>query len=134
MSLNDNLLENDHKFWYYTNVNKTIKKGIKMTPVKSTNGLALMCKSHNYKTNTSKEFRVGNWVIAETRRQQLIGRTVVLTESQSSPAYLGGTIIGFAPTQNNKCEVIFREDPALVGNTDAVQHQGWGSGRGVCYI
>ena len=134
MSLNDILLENDKNFWYYNSVNKTLNKGSKMTPIKQTNGLALMCKSHNYRTNTNNEFRVGNWVIAETRRQQLIGRTVVLTESQSSPAYLGGTIIGFAPTQSNKCEVIFKEDKSLVGNTDAVQHRGWGSGRGVCYI
>ena len=133
MSLNDILLENDHKFWYYINVNKTTK-GRKMTPKQNTSSLALMCKSHNYKVNPNNEYRVGNWVIAETRRQKLLGSTVVLTESQSSPAYLGGRIIGFAPTHNNKCEVIFKEDPSLVGNTDAVQHRGWGSGRGVCYI
>ena len=105
-----------------------------MTPKQNITSLALMCKSHNYKTDTNNEYRVGNWVIAETRRQQLLGSTVVLTESQTSPAYLGGTIIGFAPTQNNKCEVIFKEDPALIGNTDAVQHRGWGTGRGVCYV
>ena len=98
--------------------------------------LALMCKSHNYKTNSSNNvFSVGNWVISEKRRKNLLGQKVILTESRTTPAYLGGTIIGFAPTQNGKkCEVIFQEDSTLTGNTDAVGHQGWGSGRGVCYI
>jgi hypothetical protein len=135
VSLNDTLLENDHKFWYYININKTTKG--RKTMKSKANKLALMCKSHNYKLDSNRnEYRVGNWVIAETRRQQLLGSTVVLTESQTSPAYLGGTIIGFAPTpyHSNKCEVIFKEDPSLVGDTDAVQHRGWGSGRGVCYI
>ena len=86
--------------------------------------LALMCKSYNYKTNAyDNEYRVGNWVISENRRKDLLGKTVVLTESQKSPAYLGGTIIGFVPTQNGKkCEVIFRADINLTGNTDAVGH------------
>ena len=97
--------------------------------------LALMCKSHNYKVDTyADRFRVGNWVIAETRRQELLGRTVVLTESQTSPAYLGGTILGFTPTDSGKCEVVFQADDFLVGNRDAVDHPGWGSGRGVCYV
>ena len=98
--------------------------------------LALMCKSHNYKTNSSNNvYSVGNWVIAENRRKDLLGQNVILTESQKSPAYLGGTIVGFVPTQNGKkCEVIFQVNESLTGNTDAVEHQGWGSGRGVCYI
>ena len=98
--------------------------------------LALMCKSHNYKTNSLKNvYSVGNWVIAENRRKDLLGQNVILTESQKSPAYLGGTIVGFVPTQNgNKCEVVFQVDETLAGNTDAVGHQGWGTGRGVCYI
>jgi hypothetical protein len=98
--------------------------------------IALMCKSHNYKTNSANNvYSVGNWVIAENRRKDLLGQNVVLTESQKSPAYLGGTIVGFVPTQNGKkCEVIFQVNESLTGNTDAVEHQGWGSGRGVCYI
>ena len=101
--------------------------------------IALMCKSHNYEAYPQSsrlgEYRVGNWVIAENRRKELLGQRVVLTESRQSPAYLGGTIIGFNPTQNGKkCEVIFQEDNTLTGNTDAVGHRGWGSGRGVCYI
>ena len=98
--------------------------------------LALMCKSHNYKTNSANNvYSVGNWVIAENRRKDLLGQNVILTESQKSPAYLGGTIVGFVPTQNGKkCEVIFQVNESLTGNTDAVEHQGWGSGRGVCYI
>ena len=103
--------------------------------------LALMCKSHNYWTqgyvkNGRREYdvRVGNWRIHEARRQELIGGTVVLTESQSSPAYLGGTIVGLYPTSDGRCEVIFTEDPEFVGNRDAVGHRGWGCGRGVCFI
>ena len=97
--------------------------------------LALMCKSHNYKLDPySNEYRVGNWVISQARRERLIGGTVALTESQSSPAYLGGRIVGFAPTTGGKCEVIFSEDPGVMGNTDAVKHRGWGCGRGVCYV
>ena len=95
--------------------------------------LALMCKSHNY-SQTGNTFRVGNWVISQARRKELIGGTVALTESQSSPAYLGGRIIGFDPTVDGKREVVFAEDPGVKGNTDAVQHRGWGSGRGVCYV
>ena len=98
--------------------------------------LALMCKSHNYRTNSiNNVYSVGNWVIAENRRKDLLGQNVVLTESQKTPAYLGGTIVGFVPTQNGKkCEVVFQVDETLTGNTDAVEHQGWGTGRGVCYI
>ena len=103
--------------------------------------IALMCKSHNYWTkgyikNGRREcdVRVGNWRIHEGRRQELIGGTVVLTESQSSPAYLGGTIVGLYPTPDGKCEVIFVEDPELVGNREAVGHRGWGCGRGVCFV
>jgi len=106
-----------------------------MTPTQNTADLALMCKSHNYRVDTyGDRFRVGNWVIAETRRQQLLGRTVVLTESQSSPAYLGGQIVHFIPTIDGKCEVVFQADNEVVGNTDAVGHPGWGHGRGVCYV
>ena len=98
--------------------------------------LALMCKSHNYRSNSiNNVYSVGNWVIAENRRKDLLGQQVILTESQKSPAYLGGTIVGFVPTQNGKkCEVVFQVDDTLTGNTDAVGHQGWGTGRGVCYI
>ena len=98
--------------------------------------LALMCKTHNYKTNSLQNiYSVGNWVIAENRRKDLLGQKVVLTESQKSPAYLGGTIVGFVPTMHDtKCEVVFQVDESLIGNTDAVEHRGWGTGRGVCYI
>ena len=97
--------------------------------------LALMCKSHNYKLDPySNEYRVGNWVIGNEKRDELIGAGVVLTESRTSPAYLGGTIVGLVPTNDGKCEVIFKEDQAMVGNKDAVDHRGWGTGRGVCYV
>ena len=98
--------------------------------------LALMCKSHNYKTNSLQNvYSVGNWKIAESRRKDLLGQDVILTESQKSPAYLGGTIVGFVPTQDGKkCEVVFQVDESLTGNTDAVGHRGWAPGNGRCYI
>lgn len=98
--------------------------------------LALMCKSHNYKTNSLHNvYSVGNWKIAEKRRKDLLGQKVILTESQTTPAYLGGTIVGFVPTQNGKkCEVVFQVDETLIGNTDAVGHRGWAPGNGRCYI
>jgi len=105
-----------------------------MTP-KTCASLALMCKSHNYKLDPySNEYRVGNWVIGKKKRKELVGESVILTESQSTPAYLGGTIIGFVPTVNGKCEVIFKEDRSLLFNEDAVGHSGWGVRRGVCYV
>jgi len=97
--------------------------------------LALMCKSHNYKIEPfSSTFRVGDWVIGKKKRQELVGGRVVLTESQTSPAYLGGHIVGFVPKANGKCEVIFKQDYALAGNNDAVGHVGWGFKRSVCYV
>ena len=103
--------------------------------------LALMCKSHNYwmqgciKNGQPSSFvKVGNWVISSTRQDKLIGGTVVLTEARSTPAYLGGRIIGFNPTPDGKCEVVFESDLKVIGNRDAVGHRGWGSGRGVCYV
>ena len=96
--------------------------------------LALMCKSKNFIFETGNRVRVGNWVISESRRKELHGGNVILTTSQKSPAYLGGKIIGFNPTHEGKCEVVFKEDETLIGNTDSVSHAGWGSGRGVCYI
>ena len=104
-----------------------------MTPKKV--DLALMCKSHNYKiepfTNT---YRVGDWVIGKKKRQALVGSNVILTESQKSPAYLGGIISGFIPTQDGKCEIVFTQDHALTGNQDSIGHTGWGLKRSVCYI
>ena len=54
------------------------------------------------------------------------GGIVILTESQSTSAYLGGRITGFNPTPDGKCEVIFKEDKSLIGNDDSVSHRGWG--------
>jgi hypothetical protein len=107
-----------------------------MTP-KITTSLALMCKSHNYNSELLEGehvYRVGNWVIGKKKRKELVGESVILTESQSTPAYLGGTIVGFVPSVNGKCVVVFKEDKSLMGNADSVKHRGWGSGRGVCYV
>ena len=100
--------------------------------------LALMCKSQNFRLETicpeSDEYRVGQWVVGKHRRKELLGEHVVLTKSRKSPAYMGGEIIGFSPLKNGKVEVLFKEDPSLVGNTDAINKTGWGLRRGVCYI
>ena len=105
-----------------------------MTPQNNIADLALMCKSKNYRYDSPNQVRVGNWVISEAQRNRLQGGTVILTDSQSSPAYLGGKITGFNPTPEGKVEVVFTEDKSLVGNDDSVGHRGWGSGRGVCYV
>ena len=102
--------------------------------------LALMCKSKNYRLNTTipvsyqNEYRTGQWVIAKKKRKELLGEKVILTTSRKAPAYMGGTIVGFNPLANGKVEVLFKEENELVGNSDAIDHRGWGSGRGVCYI
>lgn len=100
--------------------------------------LALMCKSKNFRLNAichdSDEYRTGQWVIAKKRQKDLLGEKVILTTSRKSPAYMGGTIVGFSPLDNGKVEVLFKEDQTMVGNQDAVSHRGWGSGRGVCYV
>ena len=100
--------------------------------------LALMCKSKNFRLNSicpnNDEYRSGQWVIAKKRRSELIGEKVVLTTSRKSPAYMGGTIVGFNPLDNGKVEVLFEEEQELVGCLAALDHRGWGSGRGVCYV
>jgi len=99
--------------------------------------LALMCKSKNYclmPGSNNDSYRTGQWVIGKKRRGELLGEKVILTTSRKSPAYMGGTIVGFDPLSNGKVEVLFKEEQELVGNSDAINHRGWGSGRGVCYI
>ena len=101
--------------------------------------IALMCKSHDYEyvpsTNT---FVTGDWVISNSRQQELLGERVVLTESQKDSAYLGGQIVGFVPsnkqTHHTQCKVVFQVDPNLVGDTTASGHFNWGTGRSVCYL
>lgn len=106
--------------------------------------IALMCKSHNYYTrpNTSS-ITSPSWVLSEKRAQSLVGKTVILTESQKTPAYIGGTItaVNHATTQIGndgrsikRFDVVFTPDPSLDGNTDSIRHNGWGKGRSVCYI
>ena len=100
--------------------------------------LALMCKSKNFRLNAicsdKDEYRTGQWVISEKKRKELLGEKVVLTTSRKSPAYMGGTIVGFDPLDNGKVEVLFKEEQKMIGNTGAIGHSGWGSGRGVCYV
>ena len=106
--------------------------------------VALMCKSHNYytKPNTSN-ITSPAWVLGEKRAQSLIGQAVILTESKSTPAYIGGTITavnhtatqkGFDGRSIKRFDVVFTPDPAFDGNTDAIGHSGWGRGRSVCFV
>ncbi len=102
--------------------------------------LALMCKSKNFKHEHTdyhtnfKRYSTGQWVIGDKKQKSLLGEKVILVNSQKSPAYMGGTILGFEKLKNGKVEVIFSEENDLVGNTDSVSHRGWGCGRGVCYV
>ena len=101
--------------------------------------IALMCKTHDYKyipsTNT---FVTGDWVISSRRQEELLGETVILTEGQKNPAYLGGKIVGYVPsnkrTTQTQCKVVFQADPNVVGDTTAFDHSNWGTGRSVCYL
>jgi hypothetical protein len=101
--------------------------------------LALMCKSRDYEyIPTTDTFVTGDWVISSTRQQELLGEKVILTESQRSASYLGGTIVGFVPsekkTKQTQVKVVFKADPSLVGNEDSFAHYNWGTGRSVCYL
>lgn len=101
--------------------------------------LALMCKSHDYNyLPTTNTFITGDWVISNKRQEELIGTSVILTESQQSTAYIGGKIVGFVPankqTAQTQCKVVFVANPDLVGNDQSSGHVGWGMGRSVCYI
>ena len=111
-----------------------MKKSYTNTPA-----IALMCKSHDYEyipgTNT---FVTGDWVISNTRQQELLGQTVILTEGQKSSAYLGGKIVGFVPsskpTAQTQCKVVFQADPGVIGDETSFAHNNWGTGRSVCYL
>jgi len=106
--------------------------------------IALMCKSHNYYTESNTTTITSPaWVIGEKRAQSLVGQNVILTESTSTPSYLGGTITavnhsvtqkGFDGRSIKRFDVVFTPDPAFVNNTDAIGHNGWGKGRAVCYL
>jgi len=109
-----------------------------------TPNIALMCKSHNYYTKPNTNVVTSpSWVLSEKRAKSLVGKTVVLTESTKTPAYIGGTItaVNHAVTQIGndgrsiqRFDVVFTPDPAFDGNTDAVGHAGWGKGRSVCFV
>lgn len=101
--------------------------------------IALMCKSHDYEYQPSTNtFVTGDWVISNTRQQELLGETVILTEGQKKEAYLGGKIVGFVPsnrpTRQTQCKVVFQADPTLVGDSTSYGHFNWGTGRSVCYL
>ncbi len=94
--------------------------------------VALVCYERDYTYDEPGRVRTGNWKIGEDKRKELIGSNVVLTESQTSPAYLGGKIIGVNPTWGGRVEIIFKEDKSFVGNSDAIGHEKWGQEK--CYL
>ena len=127
MSLNDTVLEGSSDFF-----KQQTNRGKSMTPKRNTVDVALICHKHDYTYDEPGRVRSGNWKIGEHKRKDLIGSTVVLSETQSTPAYIGGKIIGVNPTWGGRVELIFKEDKALVGNTEAVSHPNWGQEK--CYI
>ena len=106
--------------------------------------VALMCKSHNYYTKPNTDTITSPaWVIGEKRAQSLVGQSVILTESKKSPAYIGGVITAVNPTATQKgydgrsikrFDVVFTPNSDFDGNTDAIDHAGWGRGRSVCFV
>ena len=105
--------------------------------------IALMCKSHNYFTKPQTvDVTSPSWVLSKEKASSLIGQNVVLTESQTSPAYMGGVITEvnhvFTNTQGNRTinryDIVFTPDDSFKGDTSSVGHSGWGCGRAVCFI
>lgn len=126
MSLNDTTLEGDKDFF------TTMTRRENMNPKKPDISLALCCKKKDYTYDTPTQVRTGNWVIHEKRRQGLMGSTVVLTDGQKNPAYLGGRITGINPKSGGRVEVVFEVDRNLTGDTSCVSHPNWGNDK--CYM
>jgi hypothetical protein len=110
-----------------------------MKSYRNTPAIALMCKSHDYEYQPSTNtFITGDWVISNSRQQELLGERVILTEGQKRQAYLGGRIVGFVPsvnpTRQTQCKVVFQAEPDLVGDESSFGHANWGTGRSVCYL
>jgi hypothetical protein len=89
MSLNDTILEGDVDFRNQQNYRGKNNMSLKRKTV----NVALVCHKHDYTYDEPGRVRSGHWKIGEHKRKELIGTTVILTESQTSPAYLGGKIV-----------------------------------------
>jgi len=98
--------------------------------------IALMCKSHDYKSTTGNSFVTSAWTMSKEKATSIIGKNVVLTEGRNQPAYMGGVVTGVnqSTTEPTRFDVYFQPDENMTGNTDAVGHSGWGNGRAVCYL
>lgn len=98
--------------------------------------VSLMCKSHDYKLvdQTTNTFRTSSWRLSKQKATKLIGGNVTLTESRNSPAYLGGKIVDVVSKGESRFDIIFEAQKAYSGNTESVNHPGWGNGRAVCFI
>mgnify|MGYP003652424481 CR=1 FL=1 len=104
-----------------------------MTTIK----LSLMCKSHDYRLidQSSNTFRTSSWQMSQKKASSLIGESVTLTESKNKPAYMGGEIIDVIPVKDsNRFDIVFNAKKSFTGNTEAINHPGWGNGRAVCYV
>ncbi len=103
-----------------------------MTIRKNSVDLALVCKNKDYVHEAHGLVRTESWVVGKKRAKTLINKTVVLTDGQKKPAYLGGKIVDIERIRDNKYSIRFKEDRSLIGNTSSISHPNWGNEK--CYL
>ena len=89
--------------------------------------IGFICKSHDY-VHWNDSVLTGNWVISPKKIESLIGSDLILTESSTKPAYMGGEITGYNRLSNGKYMLFFREDSAYAGY--AAHVPGWSGNPG----
>ena len=64
-------------------------------------------------------FTTSKWVISEEKLNALINKEaeLILTESKTSPAYIGGQILSYEKLECGRISISFRENPDLKGIT-----------------
>ena len=64
-------------------------------------------------------FTTSKWVISEEKLTALINKEaeLILTESKTAPAYIGGQILSYTKLDCGRIEIDFRENPDLKGIT-----------------
>ena len=62
-------------------------------------------------------FTTSKWVISEEKLTALINKEaeLILTESKTTPAYIGGRILSYTKLDCGRVEIDFRENPNLKG-------------------
>ena len=101
--------------------------------------LILMSKKQDETFNMDTGlYTTPGWTLSEKKLSGLVGNKVALTTRSNERSYLGGTIVGFVPsekqTRQTQVKVVFKADPSLVGDDTSVCHYNWGTGRSVCYL